>query len=202
MKKLICLTSAALALTLSLTACGGNQNPQVTEPEPTMVITGATMDEATPKNSLMLLSTANSVAELQGVKREHYENGGYYYLDLSEDKSVRCVSSCYSTSIKEGESEEEYAQRRAVGLSMSMTPGTPSEITCGMNDKLSAALGAPVYLVTYVTGSSENPVRWTVYLHRDQHFSFQYAFCTPADADMEAKILNYFHTLKLEQMPS
>ncbi len=202
MKKLICLTSAALALTLSLTACGGNQTPPVTEPQPTTVITGATMDEATPVNSLMLLTTAKPVAELQGVKREHYENGGYYYLDIAEDLSVRCVSSCYSTSIKDGESEEEYAQRRAVGLSMSMTPGTPAEITAGMNDKLSAALGAPVYLVTYVTGSAEKPVRWTVYLTRDENFSFQYAFCTSADADMENKIMNYFHTLKLEKMPS
>lgn len=202
MKKLIGLTSAVLALTLSLSACGGNQNPQVTEPTPTIVITGATMDEATPKNSLMLLSNAKAVAELQGVKREHYENGGYYYLDLAEDKSVRCVSSCYITSIKEEESEEEYAQRRAVGLSMSMTPGTPTEVTCGMNDKLSAALGAPVYLVTYVTGNAENPVRWTVYLTRDKDFSFQYAFCTSAEADMETKIMDYFHTLKLETMPS
>lgn len=202
MKKLICVTSAALALTLSLTACGGNHNPEVTEPQPTTVITGATIDEATPVNHLMLLTNAKPVAELQGVKREHYENGGYYYLDVAEDLSVRCVSSCYSTSIKDGETEEEYAQRRAVGLSMSMTPGTPSEVTSGLNDKLSSALGAPVYLVTYVTGNAENPVRWTVYLTRDENFSFQYALCTSADADMENKIMNYFHTLKLEAMPS
>lgn len=198
MKKLICLTSALLALCLGFTACGN----QVKEPEPTTVFTGATLDEATPMNDLMLRSTAEAVAKLQGVKREHYENGGYYYLDMTEDRSVRCVSSCYSTSIKEGESEEDYAQRRAVGLSMSMTPGVPTEITAEKNDDLSAALGDPVYLVTYRTGSEDTPVRWTVYLTRNEHYSFQYAFCTGADADeaMEEKIMNYLHTLKLETM--
>ena len=201
MKKLICLTSAVLALCLGCTACGGDP---VKEPVPTTVITGATLDEATPMNSLMLLSTADPVAKLQGIKREHYENGGYYYLDMTEDKSVRCVSSCYSNSIREEETEEDYAQRRAVGLSMSLTPGTPTEITSARNEELSGILGQDVYLVSFLTGSEDAPVRWTVYLTRDEHYSFQYGFSTGADADetLEEKIMNYFHTLKLETMPS
>ena len=153
-------------------------------------------------NDLMLLSTADPVVKLQGVKREHYENGGYYYLDMTEDRSVRCVSSCYSTSIKEDETEEDYAQRRAVGMSMSLTPGTPTEITSAKNDELSGVLGDSVYVVTYRTGSEDAPVQWTVYLTRNEHYSFQYAFCTGADAEenLEEQIMNYFYTLKLETM--
>jgi hypothetical protein len=199
MKKLICLISAVLALCLCFTGCGGNQ---VKEPEPTTVLTGATPDEAATKNNLMLLSTAKPVAQLQGIKREHYENGGYYYVDMTEDKSLRCVSSCYPNSIKYDETEEAYAQRRAVGLSMSVTPGNPTEITAVKNDNLTDVLGAPVYLVTYLTGSQETPVRWTVYLTRNENYSFQYAFCASSDADakLDKQIMNYFHTLKLETM--
>ncbi len=137
MKKLICLTSALLVLSLGVTGCGS----RVTEPEPTTVITGATLDEAMELNDVMLLSSAKAVAQFQGVKREHYENGGYYYLDITEDKSVRCVNSCYANSIKEDESEEDYAKRRAVGVSMSLTPGNPTELSVAKNQQLSDALG-------------------------------------------------------------
>ncbi len=45
-------------------------------------------------------------------------------------------------------------------------------------------------------------MRWTVYLTRNDHYAYQYAFCTTADADekLDDKIMSYFYTLKLEQM--
>lgn len=196
-----------LALCLCFTACGGSpEQTSSTEPDQTVPTTAAqaeaTPDEAIPHNTLMLFSHAEPVVDMESVKQEHYDNGTYYYMDASGDDAVRCISSCYLTTLKDGETEEDYATRRAIGLSTALTPGTPYDLTVSKNDALSDALGYPVYLVSYFTGGDLNTVCWTVYLTRTEHYSYQYAFAAEAKTSLqiEDRFMDYFCTLKLETM--
>ena len=105
--------------------------------------------------------------------------------------------------MKKGETEEEYAQRRAIGLSVTLSPGNPYNLTVGKSDELSEKLGHPVYLVSFLTGSDLNATCWTVYLTRTEHYSYQYAFAASSQTSLqlEDKMMEYFGTLKLDAMP-
>lgn len=211
MKNLVKISAAVLALSLCLCGCGKDKTPDPTEPdatEPAPTVTQEATPDApeapAPNNTQMLLSTADAVMELDTIKREHYDNGTYYYLDAAGNGVARCISSCYLSTIKDGETEEEYASRRAIGLSATMTPGKPYNLTVAHNEELSNALGYPVYLVSYYTGSDLKTVYWNVYLTRTENYSYQYAFsCTPEQADQLSDAMdNYFVTLKLAEMPA
>ena len=207
MKKLLCI-SAALLLCVSLAACGKKpaatqtpdepqswtpDEPQATTTVPPVEISG---------NSQMLLTDTEPLADMEAVKREHYDNGSYYYMDVAGEDALRCINSCYQTTLREGETEEEYAQLRAIGMSMTMSPGNPYNLMVGKSDELSEALGAPVYLVTFLTGSDLNATCWTVYLTRTEHYSYQYAFAASSQTSMtlEEQMMEYFGTFKLAPM--
>ena len=211
MKKLLCC--ASLLLALCLTACGGNtggekvetpDQPQILTPDEPQTTTGSAQEQ-TPltNNTQMLVTDAQPLVVMESVKRERYDNDTYYYMDLAGENSFRCINSCYLTSIREGETEEEYAQRRAIGLSVTLSPGNPYNLTVGKSDELSEKLGHPVYLVSFLTGSDLNATCWTVYLTRTEHYSYQYAFATSSQTSLqlEDKMMEYFGTLKLDAMP-
>lgn len=198
-----------LVLCLCLAGCGGNtEDPKTETPDEPQLLTPdephtPASTEPVGHNTQMLLTDAEPLAELEAVKREHYGNGSYYYMDVAGDNALRCISSCYQTTLREGETEEEYAQRRAIGLSVTLSPGNPYNLTVGKSDDLSDKLGYPVYLVSFLTGSDLNATCWTVYLTRTEHYSYQYAFAAASQTSitMEEDILEYFGTLKLAEMP-
>lgn len=209
MKKLLCI-SAALLLCVSLAACGKKpaatqtpdepqswtpDEPQATTTVPPVEISG---------NSQMLLTDTEPLADMEAVKREHYDNGSYYYMDVAGENALRCINSCYLTTLRADESEEEYAQRRAIGMSVTLAPGNPYNLQVGKSDDLSTKLGYPVYLVSFLTGSDLNATCWTVYLTRTEHYSYQYAIAADSQTSltMEDKIMDYFGTLKLGEMPA
>ena len=211
MKKLLCC--AALLLALCLTACGGNtggekvetpDQPQILTPDEPQTTTGSAQEQ-TPltNNTQMLVTDAQPLVVMESVKRERYDNDTYYYMDLAGENSFRCINSCYLTSIREGETEEEYAQRRAIGLSVTLSPGNPYNLTVGKSDELSEKLGHPVYLVSFLTGSDLNATCWTVYLTRTEHYSYQYAIAAASQTSLtlEDQIMDYFGTLTLAEMP-
>lgn len=216
MKKLFSVIALVLALCLCLAACGGQEETTKTEtPDEPQILTPdepqtPTVDEhhtpAAPvgNNAVMLHSDAEPLADMEAAKRERYDNGSYYYMDVAGENALRAISSCYQTTLREGETEEEYAQRRAIGMSVTLTPGNPYNLTVGKSDDLSEKLGYPVYLVSFLTGSDLNATCWTVYLTRTEHYSYQYAFAASSQTSltMEDKIMEYFGTLKLAPMPA
>lgn len=206
MKKTLMLAAGILALGLTVTGCGGKKDPAVTEP--TFLTAPPSVHTSTPSvpvanNTRMLLSTADPVTDMDIEKREHYDNGTYRYWDKNSDGSVQCISSCYVNTIRSDETEEDYATRRAVGMSVTLTPGSPYNLAATHNQELSDALGYPVYLVSYFTGSDQNLMCWTIYLTHTEDYSYQYAFTSTAEqADLlEDAFTNYFATLKLVEMP-
>ena len=209
MKKLLTLIASVLVLCLCLAACGEKpETPPVLTPDEPQILTP---DEPTPQipegeipfNTQMLLSDAEPLMDLEAAKRERYDNDTYYYMDVAGENALRCISSCYRTTIRDGETEEEYAQRRAIGMSVTLSPGNPYNLTVGHSEELSEALGHPVYLVSFLTGSDLNATCWTVYLTRTEHYSYQYAFAAASQTSLtlEEKIMDYFGTLKLDAMP-
>lgn len=198
-----------LALCLFLAACGKNgDQPQTETPDEPQILTPDEPREEIPadpvgSNTMMLVTDAAPLAEMTQAKRERYDNGSYYYMDVAGENTLRCINSCYLTTIREGETEEEYAQRRAIGMAVTLSPGNPYNLMVGKSDELSDALGYPVYLVTFLTGSDLNAICWTVYLTRTEHYSYQYAFAAASQTslELEDKLMEYFGTLKLEAMP-
>lgn len=216
MKNFLRILAALFALCLLLTACGKGKTPESLTPDEPQSLTPDESQSLTPdepqsqkpdgpisNNAQILVTDAPPLAELEAKKRDHYDNGTYYYMDVAGENALRCINSCYQTTIRAEETEEEYAQRRAIGLSVALTPGNPYNLTVGKDDALSEALGYPVYLVSFLTGSDLNTSCWTVYLTRTEHYSYQYAFCIPTQTSlqMEDKMMEYFGTLKLTDLP-
>lgn len=208
MNKHLRYIALSLVLCLFLAGCGGKteQPNSLTSDEPQSLTPdepqGTEPQGPVGKNTMMLVTDAEPLAEMTQAKREHYDNGSYYYMDVAGEDALRCINSCYQTTLREGETEEEYAQRRAIGMSMTMSPGNPYNLMVGKSDELSEALGAPVYLVTFLTGSDLNATCWTVYLTRTEHYSYQYAFAASSQTSMtlEEQMMEYFGTLKLAPM--
>lgn len=217
MNKILKCLAFLLVLCLFFTACGKKtQQPQTQTPDEPQTLTPDEPQhnhpEETPTapekgpvgNNAMFLTTDQApLKEMTQVKRDHYDNGTYYYMDVAGENALRCINSSYQTTIREGETEEEYAQRRAIGMSVTLSPGNPYNLTVSQVDELSEALGYPVYLVTFLTGSDLNATCWTVYLTRTEYYSYQYAFAASAQTslELEDEMIEYFRSLRLELMP-
>ena len=210
--------AASLSLCLLLTGCGKEkaQPDSKTPDEPQQVLTqdepqhnhqddqqNTAKPEPVGNNTMFLTTDKAPLKEMTQVKRDHYDNGTYYYMDVAGENTLRCISSSYLTTIREGETEEEYAQRRAIGMSVTLSPGNPYNLTVAKVDELSEALGYPVYVVTFLVGSDLNATCWTIYLTRTEYYSYQYAFSAAAQVslELEDEITEYFRSLKLEPMP-
>lgn len=213
MNKSIKYIALLLVLCLFFTACGKNaEQPQNLTPDEPQTLTPDEPQNSQPSetekapignNAMFLTTDMAPLQEMTQVKRDHYDNGTYYYMDVAGENALRCINSSYQTSIKADETEEEYAQRRAIGMSKTLSPGNPYNLTVSQVDELSEALGYPVYLVTFLVGSDLNATCWTVYLTRTEYYSYQYAFAATAQTslELEDKMVEYFRSLKLEQMP-
>lgn len=209
MNKFLRTLAALFALCLLLTACGHAKTPKTETPDEPQILTPDEPQIQDPdcpisNNTQILVTDAPPLAEMEVKKRDHYDNGSYYYMDVAGENALRCINSCYLTTLREGETEEEYAQRRAIGMSVTLSPGNPYNLTVGKSDDLSEKLGYPVYLVSFLTGSDLNATCWTVYLTRTEAYSYQYAFAASAQTSLqlEDKIMEYFGTLKLADMPT
>ncbi len=226
MKKQWMILTVALALSL-LTACGGKDpapassasagtQPATSQAEP------ADKSEATPDASTqtpgktetptqkpekqgnqttrqipVLMGGALPFTNMQNLKTENHDDGGYYYEDMTQDSSTVIINSAYPTTQAEDQSLEEYAVATATALAQSDNCKVQS---CKQNSTYTANLTYPVYVVTFTSGANEDMRMWTVFMTATDTDTYLYAFSSTMDAadELAQTYQDVFSNLRLE----
>ena len=228
MKKRWMILTLALAMSL-LTACGGKDpapassaptdtKPAASQAEP------ADKSEATPDTSTqtpdktetptqkpekqgdqstkqipVLMGGALPFTNMQNLKTENHDDGGYYYEDMTQDSSTVIISSAYPSTQAEGQSAEDYAVATATALAQSDNCKVQS---CEQNSTYTANLTYPVYVVTFTSGANEDMRMWTVFMTATDTDTYLYAFSSTMDAadELTQTYQDVFSNLRLEDV--
>ena len=222
------ILTLALAMSL-LTACGGKDpapassaptdtKPAASQAEP------ADKSEATPDTSTqtpdktetptqkpekqgdqstkqipVLMGGALPFTNMQNLKTENHDDGGYYYEDMTQDSSTVIINSAYPSTQAEGQSAEDYAVATATALAQSDNCKVQS---CEQNSTYTANLSYPVYVVTFTSGANEDMRMWTVFMTATDTDTYLYAFSSTMDAadELAQTYQDVFSNLRLEDV--
>ena len=228
MKKRWMILTLALAMSL-LPACGGkapapassaptDTKPAASQAEP------ADKSEATPDTSTqtpdktetptqkpekqgdqstkqipVLMGGALPFTNMQNLKTENHDDGGYYYEDMTQDSSTVIINSAYPSTQAEGQSAEDYAVATATALAQSDNCKVQS---CEQNSTYTANLTYPVYVVTFTSGANEDMRMWTVFMTATDTDTYLYAFSSTMDAadELAQTYQDVFSNLRLEDV--
>lgn len=228
MKKQWMILTVALTLSL-LTACGEKEpapassasagtQPATSQAEP------ADKSEATPDTSTqtpgktetptqkpekpdgqttrqipVLMGGALPFTNMQNLKTENHDDGGYYYEDMTQDSTTVIINSAYPTTQAEDQSLEEYAVATATALAQSDNCKVQS---CKQNSTYTANLTYPVYVVTFTSGANEDMRMWTVFMTATDTDTYLYAFSSTMDAadELAQTYQDVFSNLRLEDV--
>lgn len=113
----------------------------------------AKQDDQTTKQIPVLMGGALPFTNMQNLKTENYDDGGYYYEDMTQDSSTVIINSAYPSTQAEGQSAEDYAVATATALAQSDNCKVQS---CEQNSTYTANLSYPVYVVTFTSGANED----------------------------------------------
>lgn len=228
MKKRWMILTIALAMSL-LTACGGKDpapassapadtKPAASQAEPadkseatpdastqtpakteTPTQEPAKQDDQTTKQIPVLMGGALPFTNMQNLKTENYDDGGYYYEDMTQDSSTVIINSAYPSTQAEGQSAEDYAVATATALAQSDNCKVQS---CEQNSTYTANLSYPVYVVTFTSGANEDMRMWTVFMTATDTDTYLYAFSSTMDAadELAQTYLDVFANLRLEDV--
>ena len=228
MKKRWMILTLALAMSL-LTACGGKDpapassapadtKPAASQAEPadkseatpdastqtpakteTPTQEPAKQDDQTTKQIPVLMGCTLPFTNMQNLKTENYDDGGYYYEDMTQDSSTVIINSAYPSTQAEGQSAEDYAVATATALAQSDNCKVQS---CEQNSTYTANLSYPVYVVTFTSGANEDMRMWTVFMTATDTDTYLYAFSSTMDAadELAQTYLDVFANLRLEDV--
>ena len=228
MKKRWMILTLALAMSL-LTACGGKDpapassapadtKPAASQAEPadkseatpdastqtpakteTPTQEPAKQDDQTTKQIPVLMGGALPFTNMQNLKTENYDDGGYYYEDMTQDSSTVIINSAYPSTQAEGQSAEDYAVATATALAQSDNCKVQS---CEQNSTYTANLSYPVYVVTFTSGANEDMRMWTVFMTATDTDTYLYAFSSTMYAadELAQTYLDVFANLRLEDV--
>lgn len=228
MKKRWMILTLALAMSL-LTACGGKDpapassapadtKPAASQAEPadkseatpdastqtpakteTPTQEPAKQDDQTTKQIPVLMGGALPFTNMQNLKTENYDDGGYYYEDMTQDSSTVIINSAYPSTQAEGQSAEDYAVATATALAQSDNCKVQS---CEQNSTYTANLSYPVYVVTFTSGANEDMRMWTVFMTATDTDTYLYAFSSTMDAadELAQTYQDVFSNLRLEDV--
>lgn len=228
MKKRWMILTVALVMSL-LTACGGKNpapasstpadtKPAASQAEPadkseatpdastqtpaqteTPTQKPAKQDDQTTKQIPVLMGGALPFTNMQNLKTENYDDGGYYYEDMTQDGSTVIINTAYPTTQAEGQSLEEYAVATATALAQSDDYYVKSFYEAGDYTK---NLSYPVHVVTFTSGKNEDMRMWTVFMTATDTDTYLYAFSSTMDAadELAQTYLDVFSNLHLEDV--
>ena len=159
----------------------------------------AEQDDQTTKQIPVLMGSALPFTNMQNLKTENYDDGGYYYEDMTQDSSTVIINSAYPSTQAEGQSAEDYAVATATALAQSDNCKVQS---CEQNSTYTANLSYPVYVVTFTSGANEDMRMWTVFMTATDTDTYLYAFSSTMDAadELAQTYLDVFANLRLEDV--
>ena len=159
----------------------------------------AKQDDQTTKQIPVLMGGALPFTNMQNLKTENYDDGGYYYEDMTQDSSTVIINSAYPSTQAEGQSAEDYAVATATALAQSDNCKVQS---CEQNSTYTANLSYPVYVVTFTSGANEDMRMWTVFMTATDTDTYLYAFSSTMDAadELAQTYLDVFANLRLEDV--
>lgn len=178
------------------TPAASTQTPAKTE---TPTQEPAKQDDQTTKQIPVLMGGALPFTNMQNLKTENYDDGGYYYEDMTQDSSTVIINSAYPSTQAEGQSAEDYAVATATALAQSDNCKVQS---CEQNSTYTANLSYPVYVVTFTSGANEDMRMWTVFMTATDTDTYLYAFSSTMDAadELAQTYQDVFSNLRLEDV--
>ncbi len=176
------------------TPAASSQTPAQTE---TPTQEPAKQDDQTAKQIPVLMGGALPFTNMQNLKTENYDDGGYYYEDMTQDGNTVIINTAYPTTQAEGQSLEEYAVATATALAQSDDYYVKSFYEAGDYTK---NLSYPVHVVTFTSGKNEDMRMWTVFMTATDTDTYLYAFSSTMDAadELAQTYLDVFSNLRLE----
>ena len=147
----------------------------------------------------VLMGGALPFTNMQNLKTENHDDGGYYYEDMTQDSTTVIINSAYPTTQAEDQSLEEYAVATATALAQSDNCKVQS---CKQNSTYTANLTYPVYVVTFTSGANEDMRMWTVFMTATDTDTYLYAFSSTMDAadELAQTYQDVFSNLRLEDV--
>ncbi|MFA9379247.1 MAG: hypothetical protein ACERKZ_21250 [Lachnotalea sp.] len=108
---------------------------------------------------------------------ENYEDGGYYYSEMTEDGMTVIINSAQTNAMGIDETIDDYIIECAYALGNDVV--LEPEIT--LDEEYSAKLTYPVYRVSWLTGQNEDTKRWEMFLFMTDSHTYTYVFNSGVD---------------------
>ena len=167
------------------------------EPENPEDTSDAEAEPAEP-NTLVFMNGA-SFTNMKQVENNNYEDGTYFYEDLTEDGATDIVNRAILRE-KSDATDEEYLERalaQVCGQQINELQATPLEETAQY-------AGNPAYHLSWMTGGNEDTREYVGVAVLAEHYTYVYYFSNSADlfgemADVYQETLN---NLTLEEVPA
>ena len=139
-------------------------------------------DNAVP----VLMGGALPFTNMETLQSENYEDGTYYYADVTEDGLTIVVNAVLSRDVADdSQTLEDYLTDCALDLGAA---DSAQLLTIELNDAYTENMSYPVYIVTYISGKNEDSREWTVFAMDTDSYTYLYGFGTTLDAvDEEMK---------------
>ena len=128
----------------------------------------------------VLMGGAFPFTNMETLQAENYEDGTYYYADVTEDGMTIVVNTVLPhDSAYDVQTLEDYLTDCA--LTLGETDAYSLE-TVEENNTYTANMTYPVYIVTYTAGENEDTREWTVFVMDTDSYTYLYGFGAMLDA--------------------
>jgi hypothetical protein len=114
---------------------------------------------------------------MEPMVTENYEDGGYYYSEMTEDGMTIIINSSQMNTMGTDETIEDYIIKCAYALGNEVV--LEPDIT--LDEVYSEKLTYPVYLVSWLTGENEDTKRWEMFFFMTDSHTYTYTFNSTVD---------------------
>lgn len=129
-------------------------------------------EEEDTGSQIAVLMGGTVYSGMQSLVTENYEDGGYYYVSMTEDGQTEIINSARPNSIEDSQSVEDYIIECAYDLGDDVV--LEPQIT--QIDTYSEKFTFPVYIVTWNTGENEEQKSWETFFFMTDTYTYTYTF--------------------------